>query len=293
MYNWIEEKYNIEYENLIDEFRNFPVNSGVMKISKDSPIWIFWWQGMEAAPNIVKKCLNSVKQCAENHKIIIISKENYKEYADIPDYIIDKVNTGKISLTHFSDILRLELLYKNGGIWMDATLWMTGRIPTSAYDFPFFTIKHGKYSDYHVCRGKWSTFFMGAGKNNPLIKFCRDFHYEYWKKENSPICYLLLDIPFCIAYDNFEWAKLMIDAVPENGTMVFAMQENMNSIYDSEQFKQWCENTYVHKVSYKIPFEEEKDGKDTELCLKMLKPPGFLKRAKLKFGNAETAATLL
>ena len=263
MYELIESKCAIEYKSLIDEYKLTGFNVDGCTVSKDSNIWIFWWQGIENAPEIVRKCIETIRYYSESHKVIIVTEKNISQFVDIPKYILEKVNNGSITLTHFSDILRLELLYQYGGIWMDSTLLMTGDIPVDVYKLPFFTIKHMKYSDYHVCRGLWSGFFLCAAKNNKLVKFCRDFLYEYWKHEDSLICYLLIDVAFCLAYDNFEWAKKMIDDVPVNCTDVFSMQENMNREYDEKLVEKWCKNTFVHKISYKIPFDECVNGKNT------------------------------
>lgn len=69
-----------------------------VSIPKCEPvIWWCWLQGLESAPPIVKAC-----------------------------YILDKWKAGIISNTHFSDILCLELLTSRGGIWVDATVFVTG-----------------------------------------------------------------------------------------------------------------------------------------------------------------------
>ncbi len=36
-------------------------------------IWICWWQGIDQAPSIVKKCVDSIRKHAGNHKVIIIT----------------------------------------------------------------------------------------------------------------------------------------------------------------------------------------------------------------------------
>ena len=268
IYNLIEDKCSQEYKELIDEYKLIELDFDDISVTNDSNIWVFWWQGLEQAPKIVKNCIDSIKKHAGQHTVVVITKDNFFQYADIPEYILKKVGRG-ISLTHFSDILRLELLYRHGGIWMDATLLMTGTIPETVYRLPLFTIKHMKYSNFHVCRGLWSGFFLCATKDNKFIRFSRDFLFEYWKRNNYLICYLLIDVAFCLAYDNFSWAKKMIDDVPVNCIDVFSLQENMNKAYDRNTMQRWCENTFVHKMSYKIPFEEYVDGKPTFWnCLK-------------------------
>ena len=43
-------------------------------------IWIFWWQGLENMPEVVKICYNSVLENAGEHPVHLITKENYKQY---------------------------------------------------------------------------------------------------------------------------------------------------------------------------------------------------------------------
>lgn len=152
-------------------------------IEENCNIYIFWWQGFENAPDIVKSCLNSVKNNRGMHKIILIDKNNYDQYIKLPDYIIDKLNKNIISLTHFSDILRVSLLYKYGGIWLDATIFLKNVLDKSIYNYKLYTVKHQLYKDFHVCRGMWTDSCFMAGKNNLLMKYLRNFFLNIGKKK--------------------------------------------------------------------------------------------------------------
>ena len=91
-------------------------------ITETSQIWACWWQGENAMPDIVKACYNAMHRFSDGHPVILITEKNYKDYVNMPDYIIRKQQSGEIDLTHFSDILRMMLLAQHGGIWMDSTL---------------------------------------------------------------------------------------------------------------------------------------------------------------------------
>ena len=45
-------------------------------------------------------------------------------YCYIPKHIIDKYKNGIIKSAHFADIIRTCLLYENGGLWIDATIFV-------------------------------------------------------------------------------------------------------------------------------------------------------------------------
>lgn len=107
--------------------------------TNNGPIWVFWWQGLESAPARVKACVDSIKRNAASRDVIVITKDNVREYTDLPDYAFRKLAEGKITLTHFSDILRFNLLKLHGGLWMDATLYAVRPLDSSRYSGPFFT----------------------------------------------------------------------------------------------------------------------------------------------------------
>ena len=50
----------IKYKIFINEFKNKKVD-GTKETTSQNYIWIFWWQDIENAPEIVKKCFNKLK----------------------------------------------------------------------------------------------------------------------------------------------------------------------------------------------------------------------------------------
>ena len=61
-------------------------------------------------PEIVKVCYNNLKKYNCGFDVTLLTKENYKDYIELPDFIFDKVSKGLISLTHLTDIARMRLL---------------------------------------------------------------------------------------------------------------------------------------------------------------------------------------
>ncbi len=46
---------------------------------------------------------------------------------NIPNSIVSKWKSNVISDTHFSDIIRTELLIKYGGTWIDSTVYVNNK----------------------------------------------------------------------------------------------------------------------------------------------------------------------
>lgn len=84
-------------------------NKEIFSDSNNGPIWIFWWQGERKMPRIVYQCYKSLLKNKGNRQVILITQKNYYKYTDISSNIIDLVNQGNITLTHFSDILIFNL----------------------------------------------------------------------------------------------------------------------------------------------------------------------------------------
>ena len=146
---------NTQYQT--NDIENQDVNS--------ETIWVMWWQGVEGMPPIVRACWNQLNKVSSSHKIILITKENWRNYIQLPNYIIEKVNKGKITLTHFSDIIRIYLLNYYGGLWIDATVWVED-LPYYCFNNRLFTLHGpGMFPDF-ISRGEWVPFFLGTNERN-------------------------------------------------------------------------------------------------------------------------------
>lgn len=85
-------------------------------------IWILWFQGREQAPYIVEKCMNSWIDKNPGWKVIILDSENLNDFVTIK---VDSHLLDSLGLALKSDLIRLELLQKYGGVWADATTYCT------------------------------------------------------------------------------------------------------------------------------------------------------------------------
>lgn len=101
-------------QDVVVHYRQTHLQQGVIEAT--SPIWVCWWQGEAQMPDICKQCLCSVRHNAAAHPVIVIDLDNYAQYVDMPQAVVDKHKSGLIDYTHFADILRCMLLARHGGI---------------------------------------------------------------------------------------------------------------------------------------------------------------------------------
>ncbi|EEJ71587.1 glycosyl transferase [Lactobacillus ultunensis] len=245
------------YQDVIKKYSNKKGANSNRLISESNYVWICWWQGIDQAPEIVKACINRIKKIYCDKNVVVINKNNYDKYVDIPNEVLNKVNRKIFSLTFLSDILRFSLLAKYGGIWIDSTVYVEKRM----YDYEkshFFTIKHGKYSDWHVCQGKWTGFLMASGKGNPGIQLIKDILIRYAMEENTLMAYLLVDSAITVAYNNVIEFHTEVDEVLPNNQEVFSMEKELNSTLPNYQVP-----SVFNKLSYKYVYKKKIDGKKT------------------------------
>ena len=147
-----------------------------------------WFQGFDTIPKLALAGLNSIKQNLKDYNIIILNETNINEYVDIPRYIMYKYKKGMFTPTHFSDILRLELLNKYGGTWIDASVLITKYDPRFYNNILFFFGERKSVG----CIG--SSWFITSEKGSPILRTTLDLLHEYWRKCNRLYNYFLLHL---------------------------------------------------------------------------------------------------
>ena len=102
-----------------------------------------------------------------------------------------------MSNTHFSDLLRLELLIKYGGTWIDASVLIT-KYNEKLFKNDLFFFK--AINDTKIVGSNW---FITSEKDSPILKTTRDLLYEYWRKEMHLHNYFIFHLLFKIAYERY------------------------------------------------------------------------------------------
>ena len=251
----VKQKLEKKYKSKLEEFDKTYDQSLIHEIS--NKVWVCWFQGMENAPALVQKCYESVKKNLADREVILITSDNMDQYVSFPDYIIDKWKAGVITHTHLTDLLRLELLIKYGGMWLDATVFCSeerSKIPDYFFDSDLFfyqCLKPGR--DGH-CQ-YISSWLMSAKTNNKVLMATRELCYEYWKKNNSMDDYFLLHDFLSIVLDKYdqEWKTI----VPRDNATPHILLLRMFESYDDNIWSAIKAQTPFHKLSYKLRNEDK------------------------------------
>lgn len=230
------------------------------KYNVNNTIWIFWWQGEDSMPDIVKKCYNSVQRFCGNKKIVLITKDNIRDYTDISENIYLKLNSGVITFTHFSDILRANLLKNNGGLWMDATIYVTNSLDNIELKELLYRVSQSK-DTFNISFGRWTGFFMGGPSGMDIMSFMDRLYQCYWEEYDELIDYFLIDYALDYAWNkNLSEFKSLEYKYKNIDPHLFDMQKFLNSKYDEMIWNDLTRNTNLFKLSYKKKINEKDDN---------------------------------
>ncbi len=251
----VKRKLEKKYRNIIEEYDKSAANPVARQLS--NKVWICWLQGMECAPDIVKKCYGSVKRNLTDRDIVLITAENLQQYVTFPDHIVEKWKKGVITNTHITDLLRLELLIRYGGMWLDATVFCSeseNNIPDYFFNSDLFfyqNLKPGRDGDGLYI----SSWLMSARTNNKVLIITRELCYEYWKNNNSMVDYYLLHTFISIVLDHYpeEWKAV----VPRENATPHILLLRLFDQYNEQKWNAIKQQTPFHKLSYKYDREKE------------------------------------
>lgn len=213
-------------------------------------IFSIWLQGEANAPGIVQASLRSIRHnCPQ--ELVVLDEKSLPEWISLPGYIMDKWKAGKIRPAHFADICRVELLYRYGGVWLDATCFVTSPIPQWITDEDFFiylggnTLK-GSYAFVQNC-------FFRSRKGDLLVKVWREAIFAYWAAEDRTIDYFVHQLLFKMAVHNNPQAGEHFDRMPhiEQDPTHTLWWEYRDRPFDREIYERVTAGAFFQKTEYK------------------------------------------
>lgn len=232
-------------------------------------IWSCWLQGWDKAPELAKACLASLKRNLPDVQIVEIDGENYTEWVELPEYVVEKYRRGRIPHALFSDMLRLQLLAEHGGVWIDSTVLYTGpsKFPLKGDLHPsweeiinadLFVFQYTKPG--HRWSGNISNWFIASKKGNPFIITLRDMLFAYWRDYDVTLEYYICHLFFGVV------AKLypeQIEKMPYGWSVPsITLGAHLGEKFNEKKWQQFTSQVHWHKMTYRKEEELRKDPKN-------------------------------
>lgn len=249
----IDEKLAQRYGHFVEEAK---ARNGQVANGEKIPhvIWSCWLQGADNMPKMVSQCIASQQRMLPDYEHRLLTIGNIDKYVDLPNEIIDKYKRGIIPAASFSDILRLCVLKKYGGVWMDASVYCSGlrnmklqerwqRIESSPFTvFRYF--QRGIAQPVGL-----STWFIAATKNNVICSTVLDMLVAYWRDFDCLVDYYLIHLFMGMCLNAFPEMNSLIPH--ENSFHSLLLGSNLAQVYDDAWWQDVAEHVSIHKLNYR------------------------------------------
>lgn len=257
-YRYLEHRY----ERLAREM-TAPYTPGVLP---EMPvIWVFWWQGIENAPDIIRRCVQSIRSNSGQFTVQIVDEKNYREFVNVPPHLLEKLSNKTITLTHFADFYRMALLAEHGGLWLDASLFVSKPIEQEIIAQPLFTIRNPGMDPANISNWEWTVGVIGGWKGNSLFRGASELLSAYWREHDILADYFVFDYLIRLLCSCSAELYAALSAVVPNNKDFYFLQEYAgapfsDALYEKIQYSK----TWIYKISWKENYAmETHDGKET------------------------------
>lgn len=212
---------------------------------------MFWAQGEDAAPALVRDCIASWRRLNPGWQIRVLDNDTAAELVDLSDL------PAHLPFRFKANLLRLRLLSQYGGVWTDATTYchrpLDDWMPVLGGQTGFFV-----FASPHADR--WiSNWFIAAHPDNPVMSAWHDAYRDLLVRQTiKPTKYFMMI--YCLQWRLLRDPDLMtqfrrrgsLPAVP-----CFLLQGALESRIDPDHVRKALKRGLpLSKLSWKAPVPE-------------------------------------
>ncbi|MEE6635744.1 capsular polysaccharide synthesis protein [Limosilactobacillus pontis] len=246
------------YKKIKKRYKNSTINENTTNDkwkNKKMPkvIWWCWLQGEDNIPELPKICLKSIREKIPDYKVIVVSLDNLDDYIELPEIIVTKFKAGWISGAQFSDVVRLALLAKYGGIWIDSTVYCTDdRMIKTIESNDMFMYQNLMSSNSNIIR--MSSWLMATKKDNPMFEEASSLLNDYYESTNYTedyyVCHLILTL--LVRKYSELWDKMDVF----NNTDPHMLQLRLNDQFSLDVWNRILMRSSFHKLNRHLSMKE-------------------------------------
>lgn len=162
-------------------------------------IFFFWWDGFDSMPEIPRLCYHSLRLFFPDYEILFLDKKSIANYVSPSDIVYRHFLEKTVSVQNFSDYLRMTMIEKVGGYWVDSTLLFLQPFPMTELliDGRTFGSAYGRNNQLWLDLGEdfltWNSFFLAGRKDSLVAKTFLACFREHYRKKKYPYAYFMVD----------------------------------------------------------------------------------------------------
>jgi len=240
-------------------------------------LWCFWLQGWHNAPDLVKACAATWRRHNPDWTIHYLSSENMGAFFD-PDGEFQKLFEKDVPIEALSDVLRIELLSRFGGVWVDSTLYCLRPLDEWIHE----VASSGFFAFDRPGQDRMlSSWFLAAEEDSYLVEVWRRDALAYWKNRDERDHYFWFHRLFEAAYASDRRFREIWDVVPKVSAKdphYFLPYEKhlFRSVNDFDRLTVEAARVPVLKLSHKVPHVNGVNGTVYRwLCDRIMSGPSW------------------
>ena len=207
-------------------------------------VFSYWAEGELNSPPIVRLCINSQRK-AYPDDYTFLDDSCIEDWIEVPEVIRNKREC--MSITHYSDIIRLLLLKEHGGTWLDSTVFVTNKLEIKKGSFFAFTRPNDPF-----LLSSW--YLQSMRPNNYLISKWLDSLLNYWSVHTSLADYFLLHYLFEANYHQDRkfrkiWSRRELYSFEEPHLLQSILLEK----FEKANLDMVLSKSGIHKLTWKLP----------------------------------------
>lgn len=248
----LKERYGTMVNEPVDEL-------SYIESSSERKVWFCWMQGIELAPVAVRMCYESLCRYITDREIVVVTERNWRDLVELPQDIVKKYEDGIIPHAHFTDLIRLELLIRYGGTWIDSTVLMTD--PSLMKDGEewlkeilnanLFFFQYRKRMDV-TYRGI-SNWFISANAGNMLLRTLQQMLYRYWRDYDCVVEYFVFHLFFGMIAEKCQEEVLRMPYAYSVYSLY--LEQRMGDKWDEQWYEELKRHACFHKLNYRVNTE--------------------------------------
>jgi Capsular polysaccharide synthesis protein len=238
-------------------------------------IWCLWLQGWANAPDLVKACGASWRQHNPDWTIHYLSREALGAWLE-PSADLEAIYPKNLPPEALSDVLRIELLRRFGGVWIDSTVYCLRPLDGWIHQ----AMPRGFFAFSRPAPDRMlSTWFLAAERGCHIIEAWRERTLAYWKDRQERDYYFWFHRLFEQAYASDVEFREIWDATPKlsaDGPHCFAPYEAQlfKPVSDFDRLIVETAQTPMLKLTHKITHGGNDAGTTYRwLCDRVMRAP--------------------
>ncbi|MFJ5487105.1 capsular polysaccharide synthesis protein [Hansschlegelia beijingensis] len=211
-------------------------------------IYTYWGQGFHEAPPVVKACESALRRFHTDHELALLDEKAIPYYVDIPSDV--RLSIGPTRYAAFTDLLRVTLLARYGGVWLDANCLATRNIISIHEDLTqgsdFFAFPLGG-------DGRISSWCLASKPGSYLACMMREAQQAYWRAFSGPVIYLFFHFIFrCLVLLDPDFGTLWARCPrPEGNPRALSRRVFLRS-FAADEVEERVRRSFVLKLSHKV-----------------------------------------